>query len=132
MILFKNNLFTYLFLLQLSIQFIEIFCISSGANEPIADNELGLTAKDCSMQFCAEKDSLSLWLSLQNMCSGQSSNPYFLEINSSERSVYNSYSPLVIGTLCAMTSLISLLLGYSIGHNYNKPFVYSKIKEEDF
>ncbi len=29
--------------------------ISSGANEPIADNELGLTAKDCALQYCADK-----------------------------------------------------------------------------
>ncbi len=127
----KNNLFIYLFLLQLSIQFVEIFCISSGANEPIADNELGLTAKDCSMQHCLEKDGLALWLSLQNICSGVSANPYFLEINNSETTIHNNYSPLVVGSLCAMASLVSLILGYSIGHTYHKPFVYSKVKEED-
>jgi hypothetical protein len=131
MILLKNKLFIYLFLLQLYIQFIEILCISSGANEPIADNELGLTAKDCSMQYCLEKDSLGLWLSLQNVCSEQNANPYFLEINSSQTTIYNNYSPLVVGSLCAMTSLISLLLGYNIGHSYHKSFVYSKVKEED-
>ena len=30
--------------------------ISTGANEPIADNELGLMAKDCSRQYCEIKD----------------------------------------------------------------------------
>ncbi len=127
----KNNLFTYLFLLQLSTQFIGIWCISSGANEPIADNELGLTAKDCSMQHCLEKDSLGLWLSLQNVCSGVSANPYFLEINNSETTIHNNYSPIVVGSLCAMASVVSLILGYTVGHSYHKSFVYSKVKEED-
>ncbi len=131
MILFKNKLFTYLFILQLSIQIIGILSISSGANEPIADNELGLTAKDCALQHCLEKDALGLWLSLQNVCSGVSANPYFLEINNSETTIHNNYSPLVVGSLCAMASVVSLILGYSIGHTYYKPFVYSKVKEED-
>lgn len=42
--------------------------ISSGANEPIADNELGLTAKDCAMQYCEDLDALALWLSLVDVC----------------------------------------------------------------
>ncbi len=127
----KNNLFTYLFLLQLSTQFIGILCISSGANEPIADNELGLTAKDCSMQHCLEKDALGLWLSLEAVCSGVSANPYFLEINNSETTIHNNYSPIVVGSLCAMASVVSLILGYTVGHSYHKSFVYSKVKEED-
>ena len=40
----------------------------AGANEPIAPNELGLTAIDCATQYCVEKDSLLLWLSLENVC----------------------------------------------------------------
>ncbi len=130
MIFFKNKLFIYLFLLQLYIQFVGIMCISSGANEPIADNELGLTAKDCSMQFCIEKDSLGLWLSLQNKCL-QNANPYFLEINNSEKNISNEYSSIVAGSLCAMASLVSLILGYTVGHTYYKPFGYLKVKEED-
>ncbi len=43
--------------------------ISSGANEPIADNELGVTAKDCALQYCEELDALALWLSLVDVCS---------------------------------------------------------------
>lgn len=42
--------------------------ISSGANEPIADNELGLTTKDCALQYCEELDALGLWLSLVDIC----------------------------------------------------------------
>jgi hypothetical protein len=42
--------------------------ISSGANEPIADNELGLTAKDCALQYCEELDALALWLTLVDPC----------------------------------------------------------------
>ena len=40
----------------------------AGANEPIAPNELGLTAIDCATQYCTSKDSLLLWLSLENSC----------------------------------------------------------------
>ncbi len=124
---FKTKLFLALFLTKI----IGILCISSGANEPIADNELGLTAKDCSMQHCLEKDALGLWLSLEAVCSEVSANPYFLEINNNETNVSNEYSPLVVGSLCAMASVVSLILGYTVGHSYHKSFVYSKVKEED-
>lgn len=147
-IFFKNKLF--LFLLQLSTQFFGIMCISNGANEPIADNELGLTSKDCSMQFCVEKDSLGLWLSLQNTCS-QNANPYFLEINSQETIIQetnytsllyankgyyalahnNNVSPIVSASLCALSSICSLMLGYVIAHHYHKKIVYTQVKEED-
>ena len=40
----------------------------AGANEPIAPNELGLTAIDCATQYCTSKDSLLLWLALENTC----------------------------------------------------------------
>jgi hypothetical protein len=126
----KNNLFIYLFLLQLSTQFIGVWCISSSQNEPIAWTELGLMARDCALQSCDTFDGLGLWLSLQNTCS-QNANPYFLEINNSETTIHNNYSPLVVGSLCAMASLVSLILGYSIGHTYHKSYIYSKVKEED-
>ena len=131
MIFFKNKLFLALFLLQLSTQFIGIMCISNGANEPIAMTMGGLITRDCALQYCVDRDGLGLWLTLQNFCSNENANPYFLEINNSERSVSNEYSPLVVGSLCAMSSVISLILGYTIGHTYHKSFVYSKVKEED-
>jgi hypothetical protein len=56
-----------------------VLCIISvvfgGANEPLADNELGLTAQDCASQFCKDKDGLALWLSLSYYCSN-TPNPY--------------------------------------------------------
>lgn len=126
---FKTKLFLALFLTKI----IGILCISSGANEPIEMTMVGEMARDCALQYCMEKDSLGLWLSLQNTCS-QNPNLYFLEINSSETNVSNQYSPIVIGLLCAISSVISLMLGYSIGHIYHKSFVYSKVKieEDDF
>lgn len=42
--------------------------IASGANEPIADTELGLMARDCALQFCREKDALALWLAIVDVC----------------------------------------------------------------
>lgn len=127
--IFKIKLFLALFLIKI----IGILCISSGANEPIADNELGLTAKDCSMQHCLEKDSLGLWLSLQNVCSGINANPYFLE--SSQETIvqetnYN-VSPIISASLCALSSVCSLILGYVIAHHYHKRIVYTQLKDND-
>lgn len=42
--------------------------ISTGANEPIASNALGLATKDCALQFCAIKDAMALWLTLVPSC----------------------------------------------------------------
>lgn len=112
---FKIKLFIVLFLIKI----IEILCISSGANEAIPDNPLQLIAKDCSMQMCIDRNGLSLWLSLQNVCSGTSANPYFLEINSNETIIDNIYSPIVVGSLCAMSSIISLFIGYNYAYFYN-------------
>ncbi len=42
--------------------------ISNGANEPIADNELGLTTKDCAMQYCESLDALALWMTFVSVC----------------------------------------------------------------
>ncbi len=106
-----------------------IFCISSGANEPIADNELQLTAKDCSMQYCADKDGMALWLSLQNACAKENANPYFLEID--HQTYYqqnNVLSPFVTGSICASISLISFLMGYLISQQEVKKNKYSELK----
>lgn len=42
--------------------------ISNGANEPIADNELGLTTKDCALQYCETMDALALWMTFVSEC----------------------------------------------------------------
>ncbi len=125
----KNKLFIYLFLLQLCTQFVGILCISSGANEPIPDNELQLTAKDCSLQYCADKDGMALWLSLQNICVKENANPYFLEID--HQTYYqqnNVLSPFVTGSICASISLISFLMGYLISQQEVKKNKYSELK----
>ena len=44
------------------------YAISNGANEPIADNELGLTTKDCALQYCESLDALGLWLTFVSEC----------------------------------------------------------------
>ncbi len=49
-----------------------VHAISNGANEPIADNELGLTTKDCALQYCTSLDALGLWLSFVSVCKTKS------------------------------------------------------------
>jgi len=130
----KYNNFINLFLTLFLIKIIGIICISSGANEPIPDNELQLTARDCSYQYCYQGDGLSLWLSLTQFCSGDNVNPYFLEINSQEATVQETnfnVSPIVSASLCAMSSVCSLMLGYVIAHHYHKKVVYTQVKMED-
>jgi hypothetical protein len=111
----KIKFLLFLFLLY----FVNIYSISSSSNEPLSPNELGETSTDCSMQSCLEKDALALWLSLIQVCSGTSANPYFLEINSNETIIDNIYSPIVVGSLCAMSSIISLFIGYNYAYFYN-------------
>ena len=64
--------FTFLNFLNI---FTVVYTISSGANEPIADNELGLIARDCALQYCNSKNGYELWLSLQKRCISRP-NPY--------------------------------------------------------
>lgn len=96
----------------------EVYAVSSGANEPIADNELGLTAKDCALQYCSEKDGMSLWLSLVNQCVSNP-NPYFRQKTHKEEVVEEVnpnelvITPFIAGSVCATMSLISLMLGYT-------------------
>ena len=129
---FKIKLFIALFLIKI----IGILSISSGSNEPIAWTELGLLTRDCALSHCDTKDSLGLWLSLQNVCSGQNANPYFLKINSQETTIQetnynNNVTPLICASLCAMSSVCSLMLGYVIAHHYHKKVVYTQLKDND-
>lgn len=114
---------------------LQVHAISSGANEPIADNELGLTAKDCALQYCKEKDGMALWLTLVNKCVN-SPNPYFIEktIENPYTSVqnYNSihFNNIVTGSICSMMGLLGLISGYIIGTN-EKINKYTKISQND-
>ena len=108
-----------------------VYAISSGANEPIADNELGLTAKDCALQYCEEKDGMSLWLTMVNECV-DSPNPYFMtkNINSNLNNQIYGVSPIIAGSICAMLGVVGLLFGYVIG-TYEKTKVYIELDQED-
>ena len=59
--------------------------ISNGANEPIADNELGLTTKDCALQYCESMDALALWMTFVSEC--KTKRPVIITHNS--RSTYD-------------------------------------------
>ncbi len=112
--------------------------ISSGANEPIADNELGLTAKDCALQYCEEKDGMALWLTFVNECV-DSPNPYFMEKNynptiSTSSNIFDfGVSRIVAGSICSMFGVIGLIFGYVIGTNQkiNQYIKISQIEDDD-
>ncbi len=108
-----------------------VYAISSGANEPIADNELGLTAKDCAKQYCEDKDGMGLWMSLVNECV-ESPNPYFMEKIHNLNKINFNYgtSPIVAGSVCAMIGVIGLIFGYIIG-SYEKTVDYIKLEQDD-
>jgi hypothetical protein len=104
--------------------------ISTGANEPIADNELGLTAKDCALQYCSVKDGMALWLTLVNECV-KNPNPYFINIDHLEKEseiifnknedkdinafLFEKNDLLTTGITCSVMSLVGLLFGYVLG-----------------
>lgn len=110
-----------------NILFINVESISTGANEPIADNQLGLTAKDCALQYCSSKDGMVLWLTLMNVCVSDP-NPYFIEKNKDNEviviskmidydySLSNSMNfhidKFVGASLIATCSLMSFFIGY--------------------
>ncbi len=118
----------YFIILTFSILFLfinQVIAISSGANEPIADNELGLTAKDCALQYCTIKDGMSLWLTMVNECVSNP-NPYFASIDSKnfEKETYYGdeevnnliYTHKIVGSsVIAFCSFVGLILGYIIG-----------------
>ncbi len=132
-----KKIYKYLIGLIVLILFIQkIDAISSGANEPIADNELGLTAKDCALQYCQEKDGMALWLSLVNECV-DSPNPYFMEITKDNK--LNNYEQnyngvqltnIVSGSICAMMGVIGLIFGYVIG-NFQKNNEYTQVSQNE-
>ena len=108
--------------------FVVVNAISNGANEPIADNQLGLTAKDCALQFCEDKDGMSLWMSLVQECNAVHANPYFKEefkkngpICFQQENEHFIITPGVSGMMCSMMSFIGLMMGYSIAERcYHK------------
>ncbi len=121
-----NRVLKYCIIIQLvSI----ISAISTGANEPIADNELGLTAKDCALQYCKVKDGMALWLTLANRCV-EKANPYFMEIDHYVNEDFESFSKLTAGLFCAFMSTMGYYSGYFIGKVYPKNG-YIKVNVKD-
>jgi hypothetical protein len=126
-----------IFLLGIILFFLQVYAISSGANEPIADNELGLTAKDCALQYCEEKDGMALWLTLVNECVG-SPNPYFTEKNTGQNQHTQinqvnqllGVSPIIAGSICAMVGVIGLLFGYVVG-TYENTKTYIQLDQDE-
>lgn len=100
---------------------------SSGANEPIADNELGLTAQDCALQYCSNKDGLALWLVLSTSCladfpyhgiDADNGESFLMSADPSGISEFTGvlkWTPTVAGSICAIVGLVGLLMGYSTG-----------------
>lgn len=120
---------------------IMVNAISNGANEPIADNQLGLTAKDCALQFCEDKDGMALWMSLIQQCNAVNAspfgagasqqswhaNPYFkeMEVQKSGPVCFQDethkfiITPGVAGMICSMMGLVGLMMGYSIAERWD-------------
>ena len=109
-----------LFLALFFMKMIGIFAISSSSNEPIADNPLQLISRDCALQYCSERDGLSLWLTLQNACLRESANPYFLEHVERHSEYMETLSPFTSGTMCAFVAFVSFFLGYMISAKEKK------------
>ncbi len=146
----KNSNLKYFILLINLIYLPYIYAISSGANEPIADNELGLTAKDCALQYCESKDGMALWLTFVNECVSNP-NPYgnsfshqssealetnMIEVKSLEELndplssfLMQKVPSLVGGYVCASISLVGLLMGYVIGVKSEEENQYIKITQ---
>lgn len=104
----------------------------AGPNEPLADNELGLTSKDCS-SHCDNKDGLLLWIASKDVCdasllsssSPSSSSP----ISSSDHQQRSQaqlsssvtenklWSPVAVGSLSAVFALVGMMIGLETGRN---------------
>lgn len=90
----------------------------AGSNEPIADNELGLTAKDCASQYCASKDGLGLWMTLEQMCMTDP-NPY-LVAQVDQAVSPSAWSPTVVGALSAVMGVVGMMVGFASGHKFSR------------
>lgn len=105
------------FVLAAFVTFFAAFA-AAGSNEPIADNELGLTAKDCAAQFCSSKDGLELWLTLEQTCM-MDPNPYFVARVEESTAATVTWSPTVVGSLCAVMGVVGLMVGFASGGKYS-------------
>jgi len=91
----------------------------AGANEPIADNSLGLTAKACAEKYCAgAKDGLELWLTMSSECSVASAKLERLSGLTEDGSAdagESLWSPAAVGTVSALLGVTGLMAGFAQG-----------------
>ena len=94
-----------------------------GANEPLADNELGLASKDCA-SFCPTKDSLLLWYGMKDTCAYNDANKEKMvkrsglsEISSTSSPLSNKqlWSPHMVGSFSALLATIGMITGLQMG-----------------
>eukprot|EP00622_Pseudochattonella_farcimen_P004804 FR740291.1.p2 GENE.FR740291.1~~FR740291.1.p2 ORF type:complete len:120 (+),score=5.49 FR740291.1:186-545(+) len=95
-----------------------VAAVLAGSNEPIADNELGLTAKDCASQYCSSKDGLGLWMTLEQSCM-MDPNPYLIAQVESSIST-SAWSPTIVGTLSAVLGVVGMMVGFASGHKFSR------------
>lgn len=86
--------------------------VRAGTNEPIADNTLGLTARDCAANYCTSKDGLELWLSLSQECLS-AANPYFAAL--APASEQTLWGPVAVGAASAVFGVAGLAVGFASG-----------------
>jgi hypothetical protein len=89
----------------------------TGANEPIADNELGLTAKACAETYCSAKDGLELWLSFSGVClAAETQNPYLMSKETSAAAASPAlWAPAHVGAVSAVVAVAALMAGFAQG-----------------
>jgi hypothetical protein len=78
--------------------------------------EVGLRSRGCASSFCANKDGLELWLSLEKQCFGEQANPYFVEQTSQSQSTSPAlWSPTSAGALSALLGVSAFVVGIALG-----------------
>lgn len=85
----------------------------AGTNEPIADNELGLTAQSCAAQYCTDKDSLLLWFNLAGKCNAADNKYIFSEVT--DEASAKKWSPSAVGSISSIMAVVGVIIGFASG-----------------
>jgi hypothetical protein len=88
--------------------------VMAGTNEPIADNELGLTAQSCARQYCTDKDGLLLWLNFAEKCDAVESKYIFSE-ETEAAVVSKKWSPSAVGSISSIMAVVGVIIGFVSG-----------------
>mmetsp|Transcript_7916 Transcript_7916/g.10530 ORF Transcript_7916/g.10530 Transcript_7916/m.10530 type:complete len:146 (-) Transcript_7916:488-925(-) len=125
---FQLFLTRYIFIiLFLSTQIFPVFG-SKRANDPVEDNVLGLTTRDCAKKYCIDKPALDLWLSLQEVCyptgdldaakhfrENRETKMYAKESTKGTDSLNQPLSSTMVGAICAVTGVLGMMIGFQGG-----------------